>query len=120
MGRTRRSGRTPATTTARITYDIVDRLDQLKRNKVEPLWQTMDRACTALEEYTDMQETIETIRQNIPKLQKRLTEKSTDVCNFIELLPKDALESLLSDKNRSRFSEDTIIEIRKVLSVLNQ
>lgn len=115
MGRTRRMGRPPAMTTARIPYDTLERLVKLKRHKDEPMWQTIDKACTALEAKTDMEETLTSIRENVPKLQKRLTEKSTDVCNIIEVLPKEVLQSLLNEPNRNRFSEDTIIEIRKIL-----
>lgn len=120
MGRTRRRGPRPQLSRTEIQYDTIERFKKLKKHKDEPIYSVYDRACTHLEEKTDMEETIKTIRENIPKIQKRLTEKSTDVCNFIEILSKDVLESLLSGENRSKFSEDTILEIRKSLSVLNQ
>jgi hypothetical protein len=115
MGRTRRRGPRPPLACTDIQYDTLDRFHKLKRHKDEPLYSVYNRACTALEAYTDMEETVQTIRENIPKLQKRLTEKSTDLCNIIEVLPKEVLETLLNNENRSRFSEDMIIQVRKVL-----
>lgn len=109
-------GRPPPMTTARIPYDVIERLNNLKKHKDEPMWRTVDRACTALEEKTDMEESLSLMRSNMPKIQKRLTEKSTDVFAFLECMPKEVLMDMLSEKNRSRFSEETIIEIRKVIS----
>lgn len=116
MGRTRRRGPRPPLACTDIQYDTLERFHTLKKHKDEPLYSVYDRACTALEAQTDMEESLTTIRENIPKLQKRLTEKSTDVFGFIESMSKEDLMNMLSDENRNKFSEDTIIEIRKVLS----
>lgn len=116
MGRTRRMGPRPQLSRTEIQYLTLERFKKLKKHKDEPLYDIYDRACTALEAQTDMEENLNTMRTNMPKIQKRLTEKSTDVFGFIESLSKEDLMKMLSEENRGRFSEDTILEIRKVLS----
>jgi len=115
MGRTRRMGRRPPLACSDIQYDTLERFHNLKKHKDEPLYSVYDRACTALEERTDIKESLDRAYEGNRKIQKRLTEKSTDVFGFIEILPKEVLSNMLSEKNLGRLSEDTILEIRKHL-----
>lgn len=111
MGRTRRMGPRPALSATDMKYDTLDRFHNLKKNKHEPLYDVYDRACTTLEEQTDINE----IRTNIGKLQKKVTANGTALSLFIEDATPEQLQSYLN-KHRNQLSDDIISDIKKKLT----
>lgn len=111
MGRTRRRGPRPPLACTNIQYETLERFKTLKRHKDEPLYEVYDRACTTLEEQTDINE----IRTNIGKLQKKVTANGTALSLFIEDAPPEQLQSYFN-KHRNQLSDDIISDIKKKLT----
>jgi hypothetical protein len=97
MGRTRRCGRTPATTTAHILPETKERLNRLKKYKDEPDHEVWKRALNALRFKQDMiyEQALE--EKEIRLLIKFTLEKTAKMHQIFEMVRRDYGEEIYNE-----------------------